>query len=396
LFQETGKQKILVIQVCNTNSARDDNFQVFLNGTEIDAFLDLNANSKVGAIYISDSGTFIDDDDPLLLCQNEGHGQSSFSPTILNAFPTDNCITTTRVQNNNNGNYGGVRVISYDYPYVRGQGCIEGTYDYGGQPWDICFDLCPPATTIRFSIVDTNGDGLPLYVAELTSNPTDPYDTYIAGDEFTVANDSDLRFIRTDSRCYAPNVTNEGTWHYRVDGGSWVDTGITTNQSQVVPLDLSTLGSPSLVELTPNYTCDVAPTTTLTLEKYYWYSGGPPFGNIYPADEADQGRTFEQFYEVDYTLDVNGSGYRAGNVIELAYSQPLVLNGVVLIKDPGPSGGFGSVNTASNWYLKEGSGLYSSVGLLGNNSFAHNVYDLEFTLASGGAHVLPTWTQVSV
>ena len=48
--------KVFVLQVCNSNSLIDDNFDVFLNGTLIGA-LDLNQNAQVGSVFIGSTDT---------------------------------------------------------------------------------------------------------------------------------------------------------------------------------------------------------------------------------------------------------------------------------------------------------------------------------------------------
>ena len=48
--------KVFVLQVCNSNSQRDDNFNVFLNGTLIGA-LDLNQDAQIGSVFIGSTDT---------------------------------------------------------------------------------------------------------------------------------------------------------------------------------------------------------------------------------------------------------------------------------------------------------------------------------------------------
>ena len=48
----TCPNTVTVFQVCNENSERDDNFNVFLNGNLI-GNLDLNQNAQVGSIFIA-------------------------------------------------------------------------------------------------------------------------------------------------------------------------------------------------------------------------------------------------------------------------------------------------------------------------------------------------------
>ena len=57
----------VVIQVCNSNSQIDDNFDVYLNGSYI-GYLDLDSNSQVGSIFIGDADTNITVTQPDFTC----------------------------------------------------------------------------------------------------------------------------------------------------------------------------------------------------------------------------------------------------------------------------------------------------------------------------------------
>lgn len=142
-FQEGTKSRIIVIQICNTNSAQDDDMSIQLNGVTIDPYLDNSANARTGGIYVSDFLTTISDTDPLLLCQGEGHKQVKFNPTILNAEPDVNTLTSTLIQENFNGNYGELIIASYAYPYTAGDGCIILRSVWGDPgAWNYQFTLC--------------------------------------------------------------------------------------------------------------------------------------------------------------------------------------------------------------------------------------------------------------
>ena len=99
----------VVFQICNSNSAVDDNFDIYLNGTYIGA-VDLNASAQVGSVFIADS-------DPLVVL-----GSSDFvCPLTLMVtyhFPSSlllasNVLEMRNTQNNGNGNVGSIGVRNY-------------------------------------------------------------------------------------------------------------------------------------------------------------------------------------------------------------------------------------------------------------------------------------------
>ena len=103
--------RAVVIQVCNQNSARDDNFNVFLNGTYI-GFLDLSQNDQVGSIMIATTNTNAnvlvgDFACPLTLMQTY-----RFNPSLLLFGP--NTLEMRNAQVNNNGNAGTVSIRNYE------------------------------------------------------------------------------------------------------------------------------------------------------------------------------------------------------------------------------------------------------------------------------------------
>ena len=141
-FQGVGKERILVIQICNSNSARDDNMRIFLNNTEL-GIVNHDSNTRTGIIFVSEPLVTIDDSDSLLVCQGEGHQQVGFNPNILNQYPLINSITAETVKPNFNGNYGELVVASYPTPYTSGGGCIlfKRTWS-AAERWDYRFSLC--------------------------------------------------------------------------------------------------------------------------------------------------------------------------------------------------------------------------------------------------------------
>jgi hypothetical protein len=103
--------RAVVIQVCNENSARDDNFNVFLNGTYI-GFLSLNFDSQVGSIMIATTNNNLDVlvgdfACPLTLMQTY-----RFNPNLL--LFGNNTLQMVNAQSNNNGNAGTVSIRNYE------------------------------------------------------------------------------------------------------------------------------------------------------------------------------------------------------------------------------------------------------------------------------------------
>lgn len=99
----------VVFQICNSNAARDDNFDIFLNGTYIGA-VDLNANAQVGSVFIADLDPSLTITGSDFACPIPNMVVYRFDPALLQA---SNIITMTNTQINNNGNFGQVGVRNY-------------------------------------------------------------------------------------------------------------------------------------------------------------------------------------------------------------------------------------------------------------------------------------------
>lgn len=100
---------VLVFQICNSNSARDDNFNVYLNNVYI-GFLDLNYSSLVGSLFQGTSKTnYVIDGDficPLTLMVNY-----FFDRSIL--IEGTNVLFMENAQNNGNNNAGSIGLRHY-------------------------------------------------------------------------------------------------------------------------------------------------------------------------------------------------------------------------------------------------------------------------------------------
>jgi hypothetical protein len=219
-YQTGTEEKMLVIQVCNTNSSPDDTFVVSLNGTVIDGALELGFSSKVGAIYKTQNVT-IDDDDPLLLCPNQSHDQNPIGANLLLAYPSSNVITSTQGVDNGQGNFGGIRVISYDYPYVAGEGCVVEDFEYGSAPWNYSFDLCEVPKTVTLSVSDDNSPISHGYVVSIDSVNYG----YQGSVDKTAGDTVVFEFISTGLHCRGGGRKVLGGWFVKVGSGPWTNTG---------------------------------------------------------------------------------------------------------------------------------------------------------------------------
>lgn len=99
----------VVFQICNSNSAKDDNFDIYLNDVYIGA-VNLDSNSQVGSVFIADLNTSIVVTDPDFVCPLTGMVIYHFDPNII---LTSNILEMRNTQNNNNGNFGEIGIRNY-------------------------------------------------------------------------------------------------------------------------------------------------------------------------------------------------------------------------------------------------------------------------------------------
>ena len=230
---QAPKKNILVVQVCNTNNSPDDGFIVHMNGTPLGSVY--LADGFSGAIYISNTAavTTIDDDDPLLICPNRGHSQNTFDPSVTTVgYPGSNEITMTRITNNGLGNYGLIRLISYAYPYVKGEGFVVDTTSYSDDGASLSFGLCPTPATITAS---TNGIFSGSYT--ISSKILDQWE------EFDYQ-ESVIRTPGTFSAKFVSTTLNAPIdfkfWWYRKNvgsGGTWQKSGLSVLNTFYIHLD---------------------------------------------------------------------------------------------------------------------------------------------------------------
>lgn len=99
----------VVFQICNSNAALDDNFDIYLNDTYIGA-VDLSTNAQVGSVFIADTNTAVELSSSDFVCPLSGMVTYHFNPSVL--LPS-NVLEMRNTQNNNNGNFGQIGVRNY-------------------------------------------------------------------------------------------------------------------------------------------------------------------------------------------------------------------------------------------------------------------------------------------
>jgi hypothetical protein len=107
----TCPDKVFVLQVCNENSARDDNFDLYLNNQFIGA-LDLNQNAQVGSIFIGSTDTNKVITQPDFICPLDNMVVYYFNPLFLTTGL--NTIFMDNTQSNGNGNAGTIQIRNYE------------------------------------------------------------------------------------------------------------------------------------------------------------------------------------------------------------------------------------------------------------------------------------------
>ena len=106
----TCPDRSLVFQICNSNFAKDDNFNVYLNDNYI-GFLDLSENAQVGSIFIATdnaSASLVSGD---FVCPLTLMDTYRFDPAFV-VYGT-NTLELRNAQNNANGNYGEIGIRNY-------------------------------------------------------------------------------------------------------------------------------------------------------------------------------------------------------------------------------------------------------------------------------------------
>jgi hypothetical protein len=130
----------VVFQICNANAQRDDNFDIFLNGTYIGA-VDLNANAQIGSVFIADLDPAITITGADFACPIPNMVVYRFDPNLLQ---TTNTIFMQNTQNNGNGNFGTIGIRNYLLTGTNlSAPCVIANLNYsppGGGDWTTTFN----------------------------------------------------------------------------------------------------------------------------------------------------------------------------------------------------------------------------------------------------------------
>jgi len=135
----TCPDRALVFQVCNENSAKDDNFNIYLNDNFI-GYLDLSQNAQVGGIFIATTNANANVTSGDFACPLALMETNRFDPSFL-VYGT-NILEMRNAQLNNNGNMGTISVRNY---LVDGNDlsspCVVADMTFGGAPTGTSFTL---------------------------------------------------------------------------------------------------------------------------------------------------------------------------------------------------------------------------------------------------------------
>ena len=125
----TCNDRRVVFQICNSNAALDDNFDIYLNDTYIGA-VDLSTNAQVGSVFIADTNTAVELSSSDFVCPLSGMVTYHFNPSVL--LPS-NVLEMRNTQNNNNGNFGQIGVRNYSLSGTSlSNPCVITDLEYSG------------------------------------------------------------------------------------------------------------------------------------------------------------------------------------------------------------------------------------------------------------------------
>lgn len=124
----------LVIQVCNSNAQKDDNFDVMLNGTTIGT-LDLSTDAQVGSVFLASLDPFLNVTSPDFACPLVLMVTHRYNPSIIKV--RGNVLQMVNTQNNGNGNFGSIGIRHYE---IDGENlinpCVVADLQYSGGSGD--------------------------------------------------------------------------------------------------------------------------------------------------------------------------------------------------------------------------------------------------------------------
>ena len=126
----TCPDRALVFQICNSNFAKDDNFDVYLNDNYI-GYLDLSENAQVGSIFIATDSTTLSVTEGDFACPLTLMETYRFDPDFV--YFGENKLELRNAQENFNGNYGTIGIRNY---LIDGDSlsepCVVADLEYSG------------------------------------------------------------------------------------------------------------------------------------------------------------------------------------------------------------------------------------------------------------------------
>lgn len=126
---------VVAIVIWNSNSAKDDNFKVLLNGTEIGT-IDNSTNTCTGRIFATDAGLTAATLSLDSNCTSPCGAGANFEPTLLLdealLIAGENTLRIESTLNANNGNFGDVRVVRllHAEKYAIDKSYFSGFYNF--------------------------------------------------------------------------------------------------------------------------------------------------------------------------------------------------------------------------------------------------------------------------
>ena len=155
--------RVFVMQICNSNEARDDNFNIFLNGSLIGS-VDLNQDAYIGSLFIG-SITPVTFETLDATCPLENMVIYYFNPAIIQF---NNIVDMINIQDNDNGNEGTIEVRNYlNSGGTLVNSCYIADVEYGGPSGFDILDL-----PFMYDACCSLSGGTPLLLSSYHQNTT--------------------------------------------------------------------------------------------------------------------------------------------------------------------------------------------------------------------------------
>lgn len=259
----------IVIQVCNSNASKDDNFNVYLNGTYI-GFLDLSLDAQVGSIFIGDSDTNINVTEPDFTCPLSGMVTYWFNSNLI--LGGTNTLYLQNAQQNFNGNFGTIEIRNY---------VLDGN------------DLIQPCGIANLNFSGSDG-------ANFTFNFE--YDQCC---EFTITP------TPTSSATLTPTPTQTPT---STQGSTPTQTPTQTETPSQTPSETATQTPTHTSTSTPTTTLTATPTQTSTATPTPTPTITPTAGYVVQFEDCTNNSNIFRFFNVPTTLVLGSVYYITGGI----------------------------------------------------------------------------------